>query len=221
MLDELQRQLDQTYRLGVAPPLDDFLITDARVARCLGQDTLLAGSEETLFISEDEEGLAMSLYLDSAILERLESMRPLDGLSSDALADLWTVIEGLSHLTCMAFKADRNREVSLLELELQAEIDKFVLSAQLALRHDERALLRDLHERLFGDVRFHEQLDAEALQRYRAANDYASRYCFALRDALLAECESASDELRNFYRLPISEKISHIHSRQFRVTEIR
>jgi hypothetical protein len=126
--------------------------------------------------------------------------------------DLCQVIEGLSHFNCMAWKAGQNRQVSLLELELQAEIDKFVGITQLALEQGASDVMHGLHYALFDNVRFLSQLDEAQLQRYRDANQYAARFCRRLREPLQQQDERALSELRSFYRLQLNDKISHIHS---------
>ena len=213
MLSELQSQLNETYRVGGAHDVRDFLITDRSLAQLFGQDALLSNSEETLFIAQDDDGIAMSLYLDAEMLERLESSDPLTCLQADAFADFCNVLEGISHFNCMAFKAASDREVSLLELELQGEVDKFVSSLQLALKQSDHELLGYLYGWLFDNVRFHDELRGEALDRYRAANDFASRFCYALQQQFLLNPQAAIDELRQFFRLPIADKISHINAK--------
>ena len=58
--------------------------------------------------------------------------------------------------------------------------------------------------------------DAEQLDRYRSANDYAARFCHRLQQQLIDNDELALSELRRFYRLQLGDKISHIHSRAWR-----
>ena len=87
MLDRLQRQLSDTYQADPGYDVRDFLITDPQLARVLSGDNVLTASGETLLVAEDENGLAMSLYLEGALLERVESRNPmhsLDGLLLDA-----------------------------------------------------------------------------------------------------------------------------------------
>ena len=211
MLSELHQRLSDTYQLDQSHDVRDYVITDPTLATAIGQDALLAGSDETLFIAEDDDGLALSLFLDADMLERLHVADPLNGLQPGCLDDLWKVLEGISHFSCMAFKAERDRKVSLLELELQGEVDKFVSSMRLALEQADISLMKNLHAWLFDDVSFHDGLDAESLDRYRAANDYAARFCHHLQSSLLDSGEQVFAELRHFYRLPISEKISYIH----------
>ncbi len=212
MLAELQRQLTAVYGLRAPHDVRDFLITDPMLAKILGQDALLANTEETLLVVEEDDGLAMSLFLDGGMLERLESDSPLDRLHLDHLDDFCKVLEGISHFNCMSWKARREREVSLLELELQGEIDKFVSAMLLAHGQDNDHLQRELHGCLFEDVRFRDDLDDDARARYEEANEYAARYCHGMRHRWQSG-EPPVNELRQFFRLQLADKISFIHAR--------
>jgi hypothetical protein len=176
---------------------------------------MLTDTGETLLMSEDDQGLSLSLFLDCDLLERLESADPLSQLRAELLDDLWKVLEGVSHFNCVVWKASQDRTVSLLELELQAEIDKFVSTMLLALAQGENDMLNRLHGWLFDEVSFHGELDEEQVDRYRAANEYAARFCHALRRRLIADDAQALTELRRFYRLPMTDKISHIHTQSW------
>ena len=210
MLGHLQRQLSQTYQADHEYDVRDFLITDQRLAKALAGDSVLTNGGETLLVQEDDAGLALSLYLEEALLKRLETADPLAGLKADQLDDLCKVIEGLSHFNYVVWRAGRKRELSLLELELQAEVDKFVSTMQLAMENEDAELINSLHTRLFSNVRFNDELDPEQNERYRAANEYAARFCRRLKARLVNG--DALGELRRFYRLPLGEKISHIHT---------
>ncbi len=212
MLRQLQRQLSEIYQVGRTHDVRDFLITDPVLAGIIGQDAMLTNTDETLLVSHDDEGLALSLYLDAGMLERLESADPLKSLRAESLDDLWKVLEGVSHFNYVVWKATQERTVSLLELELQGEIDKFVATMLLALEQADAELLNRLHGWLFDDVRFHADLDEEQRDRYRSANEYAARFCHGLRHRLINDDQTALSQLREFYRLQMADKISHIHS---------
>jgi hypothetical protein len=213
MLAQLQQRLNHIYQTGAAYDVRDFLITDVATAERLGKSSMLPGTEETLLLAEQGGELAVSLYLSAELLTRLEARDPMARLEAGALADLWKVVEGISHFNYVAWKASQDREVSLFELELQAEIDKFVSTAQLASEQGDADLARNLHRWLFDDVRFCAGLDARQEDRYRSANDYAARFCRGLGVAVAARDDDVLAELRRFYRLPMTDKISHIHSR--------
>jgi hypothetical protein len=212
MLAQLQDRLDQIYRTARIHDVRDFLVTDPNYAEALGQGTMLKGTDETLLMTQLDGELAVALYLNRDLLERLESSEPLVRLQSGLLQDLWTVLEGISHFNYVVWKATQDREVSLLELELQAEIDKFVGTVRLAAEQGDRYVLRSIHRWLFEDVSFRTDLNAEQRARYQSANAYAGRFCHQLGNRLEAGDELAMSRLRAFYRLPMTDKISHIHS---------
>jgi hypothetical protein len=212
MLAQLQQQLHDIYQTTACYDVRHFLITDPRLVRALSANANSVHTGETLLMCEEEDGLSLSLYLDSEILDRLESANPLDELRPEQLDDLCKVIEGLSHFNYVVWKASQDRTVSLLELELQAEIDKFVSTMHLAREQEDPEMLNGLFRRLFDMVRFRRDLDKEEFGRYRAANDYAARFCRRLRPGLLRGSKRSLEELRQFYRLQLPEKISHIHA---------
>ncbi len=216
MLTELQLQHCDTYGLAPQHDVRDFLITDPEVAQAIARDAILSGSNETLLLAEDDDGLAMSLFLDGGLLERLQAADPLGDLRPGALSDFWQVVEGISHFNTVAHRAQHDRSVSLLELELQGEIDKFVASLQRALEQGDTEFARRLHGWLFEDVRFHDDLDGDALERYRAANEFAARFCRGLGAAMLTDAAAAHGELRHFFRLPAADKFGHINAAAFR-----
>lgn len=214
MLARLQQQLLDTYQTDHDYDVHDFLITDPRMAKAIAAGSVLTNNGESLFICEEEDGLSLSLYLENELLKRLEETTPSSRLAADRLDDLCKVIEGLSHFNYVVWRASRDRAVTLLELELQAEVDKFVSTMQLASEQQDAELMNVLHTKLFDEIRFSDDLDEEQAERYRAANEYAARFCRQLRKRFLQNGD-ALDELRTFFRLPLRQKISHIHSSAF------
>jgi hypothetical protein len=215
MLTQLQDHLAAIYRADPGYDVSDFLITDPRLARILGVGSLAANIEETVLVKGDEGGLSIGVYLDDAVLNRLQAGDPLKGLRASSLRDLWTVLEGVSHFNYIAWNARMNRCVSLLELEMQAEIDKFVSALFLALAQDDEKLVRNIHRWLFDEVSFHEDLTNDQLERYTTANNYAARFCHGLHARLTKSHYGELQVLRRFYRLTQTEKISHINNQAF------
>lgn len=218
MLDVLQQQLATIYSLDRDYDVRDFLITDPVLAQALGQGEMLSDTRETLLISHSDEELSLSLFLDQEMLQRVESGKPLDRLHSNMLDDLWQVIEGVSHFSCVAWKAASDRTLSLFELELQGEIDKFVTTMLIAMAQANNRLSRNLHGLLFDNVSFRADLSEQQADRYYDANDYAARYCYGLRHQLQQDAAGALDQLRAFYRLQSGDKVSHIRSQLLSAT---
>ena len=212
MLSELQRCLTDLNGIDPGSDVRDYVITDRALATALSGGALLANTNETLLVAEENDAVAMSVYLDEEALERLRRVDPFTRITDEALGDFWVILEGISHFNYFAASALKDRQVTLLELEMQAEVDKYVTTLALFLAQGETGFLPRLHERLFDAVAYRGDLDDEQLQRYRTANDYASRFCYRLRDGLLTGSGRASSALRRFSRASQQGKISQIHS---------
>jgi len=215
VLAGLQKHLTDIYKVDSGFEITDFLITDPALAKILGYGALVPDTDESVLLSQDDEGLALSVYLDERMLARLHRDNPLDSLHTGQLDDLCKVLEGISHFNYLVWSARQDKAVTLLELEMQAEVDKFVSTWLLALDQEEYDFANRLHRWLFDDVRYNPNLSQEQLERYRAANGYAARYCHGLAKRMDRHSPTGLDELRHFYRLSQQAKISHIHSQAY------
>ena len=211
LLARMQSCLAELYGLDLDYHVCDFLVTDREVAGALGVSC--GEVEEELLIAEEHDAAAVSLYLEQALVERLEADNPLDSLNARNLADFLVAFEGVSHFTYFAFKASNDRGVTLLELELQAEVDKFIAAAML-LRNQGERVPAGLHHWLFELPRLRAGLNAQLVARYESANHYAARYCRTLLPSVRSDIGASRlrDELRRFYRLPRELKIGHIEA---------
>jgi hypothetical protein len=107
------------------------------------------------------------------------------------------------------WNARYERGVSLLELEMQAEIDKYVTMAYLFSRQGGGRIPSSLYRWLFEEPTFDSSLDRESLERYRDANYYAARYCARLEKRYLSPNGRTGmfNDLRRLYRLTHRAKI--------------
>ena len=171
-------------------------------------------SDEQLIVAEEGDTLSMALYIDAAVLERLERCDPFAGLTQDNLADYLTVAEGVSHFVYVAWNTGYDKPVTLLELELQAEVDKYVLCAWLLREQGAGRFPRELHRVLFERAHVDPVAAAGRIGLYHTASDYAARFC--RRVAALLErkrngvARDLMAELRRFYRWGNVRKMRHI-----------
>lgn len=212
VLADFQTLLADIYQLEVAYDVDDFVITDPEVVGLLDENGRAV--DEKLLIAEREGQAEVALYLEAGVVERLTARDPLQRLDERNLADFWTALEGVSHFAYYAWNAALEKPVRLFEMELQAEVDKFVATAVLLARQSGR-LPPSLHQWLFDLPRFDRNLTAEELDRYRLANHYAAKYCLKLAQTLAGSGLDGAmrQELKHFYRLSQPLKIRHIESR--------
>src|SRR6185295_5332822 len=145
-LASLQGALAEIYDLPATPDVADFLMTDHASLAGL---SVARSSDEQLIVAEDGDTLSLGLFIDAAVLARLADRDPYESLTAETLADYLTAAEGVSHFVYVAWNAGHDKPVTLLELELQAEIDKYVLSAWLLRSQGAGRFPRELHRVLF------------------------------------------------------------------------
>jgi hypothetical protein len=185
----VQRGIEDFSRLERAPSVAPFL-------RMLPANGDGDGDREAVRIRDADDGAVEIEVLAPAL-----SNQP----NLDSLCQL---IEGVSHFVYVADRARRGLPATQLELELQAEIDKYVLLV-LARKTFDAGLARRLRARLYEKVRFCHPEGTEAGDRYRLANDLAARFVRRL-EILYAEkgrLTDLRDALARFYPMGQAEKL--------------
>lgn len=216
ILKRLQDFIGDIYDVSIAHDVYDFLVTDRRrlpaAARTQGP------TDEELIVAQPDSGsdeIALSLYLDPQLLARLDRADPMERLHDGNVADYWTALEGVSHFLYLAWNAGHDKPVSLLELEMQAEVDKYVASYWLMRRQFPDRFPAELLRLLFERTRIDPRLAAGREDLYREASRYAEKFCRRLEQSLRgtdgrrAEAKVLA-ELRRFYRLTNARKVAHI-----------
>jgi hypothetical protein len=212
VLRDLQTLLGRLYDVDVPYDVYDFLITDRRTVPAAANER--RALDEELLLAETADGAGIALYLDPEVLRRLEAADPHHELSENNLADYCTALEGVSHFVYSIWGLERDMPVSLLELETQAEVDKYAITVFLLARQQGgESYPAQVHARLFDRVSFDARLEPEQYERYRTAHALAAHYCRRLERRFVnrgrAEIEAMVRELRSFYRLRHAAKLRH------------
>ncbi|MFT3692268.1 MAG: hypothetical protein QM831_03950 [Kofleriaceae bacterium] len=203
-LRRVQRGLESLYRVDTGVAVDDFVIDEPT------RDHLVRERRprEQLLVVEEAGEMSLALFVDPGALANLERHDPSNLLGDHNLGDFLLAVEGVSHFIYAICAARIDRKVSQLELELQAEVDKYVT----CLLVTDPVRSREWRERLFGEALYEPDLDADERDRYRAANDNALRYSTFLESEFVARrrIPEMLAELRRFYRKGLAEKLSTI-----------
>jgi len=214
LLSRLQALIGGIYDVRIAHDVHDFLVTDRRQLPVAARG---GSAEEELLLAQSPDGaeVALSLYLDPALLERLKHADPWRRLDGGNVADCLTALEGVSHFVYLAWHAAHDQPVSLLELELQAEVDKFVASHLLLRRQHPEHFPLELRRVLFEHAHPDPRLAPGRAELYREASRYAARFCERLEQGMARARRPGATaevlaELRRFYRLTTARKRAHI-----------
>lgn len=180
MLDTIARELQSLYSLDVLDSVAPYLIdSDTYAAWCDTQTFSDRDAPEALLIAPDADGVAIGLYLHPEIFTQLARESPATRLTAQNFSASCVAIEGVSHLLYALTKWTREEPVSLLELELQAEVDRYLVLATWLRRQG--ASGRALHAQLFDTCELRGAIGEESAQdRYQRAHALAKRLCAKL-----------------------------------------
>jgi len=185
-LRKIQVRLEKLYALDPAPHIAEFV------------DIHDEHPQESLLVYEGDGELQLQLRLPAN-----DNVRP---SLSDSYAEH---VEGVSHFLLMVERARTELPTTLLELELQAEIDKFALLAfgafSVGPTRRTRLSPHAVHQWLYEQCSFLHSAHTAEGDRYRAANRLAARWWSRLLSR--SDRRSALSELRTFYRAGPHEKI--------------
>lgn len=207
ILTDLQGALQRRYDVTVPYCVSQFVSHDSNH---LDQLTgVSSDTPEMLLFQQNGDNLDITLFLDNKLLQHIDDKRFRRDWNGSQFDNCCIVLEGVSHFLYLVWNAHYDRQVRLLDVELQAEIDKFVFTS---MDTNKAACSHDLIERLFSNVRFRKDLSPDLHKRYQQANQMARVYCEWLSNnfALQMPNRNLTAELARFYRLSGTAKQSYI-----------
>jgi hypothetical protein len=203
----VQRRLESLYALEPESPVTDYLVP-------LDAARHLPGGGSRTLVAQDADGLSVGVVLDDSVGAGLERADPRERIDGSNLGPFTTLTEEVSHFLYVLFRARSDRPVTQLELELQGEVDKYLVSLFFFGLREERALSGRLRQALFARYELAEGLSAESCERYHEASRLANRYCGFIESRYLRDRnrEDLARETRRFWRLGQREKLETIAS---------
>jgi len=184
LLEVVRGLIERTYRLRTGlTEIGPFVIGDAgyRLFYATGTGERAIGSAEggeaKTLVREGTDGVTACIYFPDAMIRHLESHPPLRGIGEENVGAFATFVEEIDHLLLIAERSLGRRPVSLFELELHANVSKYLVLARFLagrtgrLGEDGRRWLR---HRLFPGVEFCDE-DQAVRERYHDAERWAVR----------------------------------------------
>ncbi len=224
---EMQDAIEQRYDLTLPCQVTPFVSHDHDFVRQLTGETEIP--PEMLLIREDTGNLDITLFLERSLIDSTSGSNA-NHHAGKEYDDYCTILEGVSHFVYLVWNAQYGRQVKPIEMELQAEVDKFVFSA-LADGNSEdgnsemaesrrrsrpqsqpQSKHQLLFDSLFRQVKYFHAPGTDMHHRYTVANKFAEQYCnwlschfqFTVGDPMLYA------ELARFYRMNAAAKFEHI-----------
>lgn len=213
ILEQVQHQLEIIYGIGVPERAENYLIDKKEALSFLQGGQPIKIPKELLLVRQPEsDTVEVALFLDQKLLKNLSKYNPFVSLTEKNLSDFCILIEGVSHFVYFLWKAYRQHPITQLELELQAEIDKFLMLFFFLRGGEADRFPQSLFEKLFEDFKLFEELSSENRERYLTASSLAMRYCHRLQQSFsqTQTTEELIEEIRRFYNFSQAEKIHHI-----------
>lgn len=200
---EIYRILCWFYEPSVVVDIDSYLIdTPPRhYADRIGSRT---SDRETLFIRQIGDEYELGLFIAPGILAAIDRTDPLERMD-----EFFCAVEGVSHILMLLDRIANQVATSHLELELQAEVDKFLIS-HLYMSKARRGASIDLFDRQFERCTWDSNLSEDDLLRYTAASRMAAKFCSGLRERYFnpARIGEMKADVLDFFKRNLAQKVS-------------
>jgi hypothetical protein len=185
-LQHIQARIERIYNLTCLPRVEAFLMAQNKDGT-EGRD-----HQSKVWVMQEDQSLYLGLYFAPHLQQKLKQSN-----AQWSVAEYCEVVEEVSHFIYLSWSAAQEHTVTQIDLELQAEIDKFLL---LSLPHSPRPWLLRM---LFEQIHYRPDLNQQEQFRYQCANRLA--YKFARRLQSLRPSRWLHI-LRGFYRQSSSQR---------------
>ncbi|OVE82008.1 hypothetical protein BVY03_01805 [bacterium K02(2017)] len=211
LINFIQNKLESIYGIKLGTSANDYLIEHHELSELLPQNQKTSVPKELFLVNPNpqDDTLEIALFLDPELKYNLSQNNPLKILNDSNLSDFCILIEGISHFVYYLHKASLDFEITELEMELQAEIDKFILLT--IMTENNNISSKQIIDILFEDYLLHKNLSEEQIERYHTASNLARKYCFTLSKQIKQNTlKDTLKDVRRFYPLTQEQKIKEI-----------
>jgi hypothetical protein len=218
LLKKIQQQFEAIYRLPPLLSIEDFLISQETLEQLAAQKQNLPLTRRgMMLLLPERDEMRVAIYLHNQVMDNLYTYNPFIGLNENNIQAFCIAVEEVSHFLYTTWKVQQSLPITTLELELQAEVDTFILCTLYHLSHGSAIFCSSLMEFLFDSFHVAHDLPSESQHRYSTANTLVRHYCYFLDDRFIKKSlfPLMMAEIRKFYRLGQTDKISHINRTVF------
>ncbi len=212
IISYIQNILNNIYEISIPYNSEDFIIKKDGLKKLISGNSNIIFDRNQIILLEAEDEIKVAIYIRKRLLNNLELTNPICNLTDKNIEDLCVLTEELSHFLYLIWNVQNSRMISNLALELQAEIDKFIICILLLESQFKHELIQPLVYKLFINISFDKKLSEEDKERYIIANNYAKKYCEFLINHYFKtkKITEAYRELRQFYRYDLTKRLEYI-----------
>ena len=218
LIKELQKKIEKTYALDTGiTNIEQYIIGDKGYEEFYAKEEIRtvvnSHSGAKVLLRNAGDTLKVSIYYPDALIRELEDNDPRLGIHDENIDLCASFVEELDHFLFIAQNYKSNRPFSLLELELQANVTKYlVLKYFVALQNRSLKLSEFDREYIKHHLFYKRNFDVEDTserKRYEDAGKFGMMYTEYI-DRLPQE--DRLRDLRQFSRMTCPSKIKHIQT---------
>ncbi len=193
MIESIQKRIQDIYRLPIFPKVHQYLLSPAQF------HSFSNGLDRPQVIYLDEEADAsIGVYLGKKVFKSITRNKHVFSIQ-----DFCVVAEEVSHFVYLLWSKCNSKKINLLDLEIQAEIDKFLLADEI-FQNDKMMI-----DKLFTHFSMRKGLSKEEVERYLTANRLGKKLAMEWKKKKISHPQKVN-WLRFFYRQNPHSRISMI-----------
>lgn len=194
MIESIQEKLQTIYRLPVFPKVRQFLLSPAQAQLFDGS---IRDQPRVLFFEENDDA-NIGIYLGKKIFKNITKNNHVFSLQ-----DFCVVAEEVSHFVYLLWSKCNAKKINLLDLEIQAEVDKFLITKELFPNKE------TMIQKMFEKITLRKGLTSAQEDRYLIANRLGRKLALDWNSKKMT-FEKKMKWLKVFYRQTPNSRISMI-----------
>lgn len=190
MIQILQKKIEELYRLAGCPEAKKYILSPKQFKKLSD-----ATDEPQVLYMDEGSDATLGIYLGSDIFHRIKKNQKIFSFK-----DFCVMAEEISHFIYIVWSKSNDKKINLLDLELQAEVDKYVLATNFFKSKGE------VFEKIFESFRMRKNLRKDEEERYYTAHRLGKKLASNLQKTKISSIQKIN-WLRMFYRQSITSRI--------------
>ena len=150
MLHILQKKIEEIYRLDGCPEVNEYLLSPKHFKSI----PKVSDYPQVLYVDEGNDA-SLGVYFGKRLFKKIKNKTRVFSFQ-----DFCIITEEICHFVYLRWSESNNKQITLLDLEMQAEIDKYLLATNFFPSNQE------LVDKLFGQFSLRKNLKIEEKNRY-------------------------------------------------------